>query len=379
MQAKLNWNRAATCAAPAPGVAEAMMEGLHALPGNRGTGGQTTAERFFAVRASAAAMFGIQAPERVVFTPGATYGLNVAVHCGVPDGGKVLNTTFEHNSMLRPLYAARHRGVSMETLPATAQGLLDLGALQRALETGQYSNLAMSVASNTLGVTQPYVEACALAHKAGVKVILDLAQGGGVLPIHLEQMNVSYAAIAGHKSLHGPRGLGLLFVGAGEHPKTFLHGGTGTISSELDMPEAMPQHLEAGTSNYPGIYGLGAALDWLAANPPQLDSVRKKLSALEQWCREQNGLQVLPGTELDWQQRMPILAMRHETISAELLAEFLSMVGVQVRAGAMCAAFALPGLGIDDSILRFSPPHDATAEDFEIVRNALSEAMIALA
>lgn len=379
MQAKLNWNRAATCGDPAPGVQEAMIEGLHALPGNRGTGGQTTAERFFAVRASAAKMFGIQAPERVVFTPGATYGLNVAVHCGVADGSKVLNTTFEHNSMLRPLYAARQRGVSMDTLPATEQGLLDLAALERALESGKYSNLAMSVASNTLGVIQPYEQACALAQKAGVKVILDLAQGGGVVPIHLEQLGVAYAAIAGHKHLQGPRGIGLLFVGADEQPKTFLHGGTGTVSTELDMPKAMPQHLEAGTSNYPGIYGLGAALNWLAANPPQLDSIRTKLSALEQWCREQNGLQVLPNTELDWQQRLPILAMRHASISAELLAEFLSMAGVRVRAGAMCAAFALPGIGIEDSILRFSPPHDATAEDFETVRAALAEAMTALA
>lgn len=378
MQAKLNWNRAATCADPAPGVEEAMREGLHALPGDRGTGGQSTAERFFAVRASAAAMFGIQAPQRVIFTPGATYGLNVAIHCGVADGSKVLNTTFEHNSMLRPLYAARQRGVSMDTLPTTTQGLLDLSALRSALQSEQYSTLAMSVASNTLGVIQPYQEACALAQKFGVKVILDLAQGGGVLPIHLDELGASYAAIAGHKSLHGPRGVGLLFVGADENPKAFLHGGTGTFSGELDMPTAMPQHLEAGTSNYPGIYGLGAALDWLTAHPPEIDSIREKLSGLEQWCRKQAGVQVLPGATLDWQQRLPILAMRHQTISAELLADFLSMAGVQVRAGAMCAAFALPDLGIEDSILRFSPPYDASEEDFEIVREALSEAMLAL-
>jgi selenocysteine lyase/cysteine desulfurase len=379
MQAKLNWNRAATCAAPAPGVEEAMVEGLHALPGDRGTGGQSTAERFFAVRAKAATMFGIQAPERVVFTPGATYGLNVAVHCGIADHSKVLHTSFEHNSMLRPLYAARHRGVSMHALATTAQGLLDLDALRTALKSQQYSTLAMSVASNTLGVIQPYQQACALAQQAGVQVILDLAQGGGVLPIHLEELGVSYAAIAGHKSLHGPRGIGLLFIGAEENPKAFLHGGTGTFSGELDMPAALPAHLEAGTSNYPGIYGLGAALDWLVAHPPKLNSIRQQLRDFEQWCRQQDGLQVLPGANLDWQQRLPILAMRHQTIGAELLADFLSMSGVEVRAGAMCAALALPDLGVHDTILRFSPPINASAEDFATVRVALSEALIALA
>jgi len=380
MQPQINWNRAATCANPAPGVMEAMIAGLHVLPGDRGSGssGQSAAERFFAIRVRAAAMFGLNTPERVLFTPGATYGLNVAIHCGIADHARVLTTTFEHNSFLRPLHAARHRGVTMATLTSTPQGLLDLSALQVELSRGCYSTFAMSVASNTLGIIQPYDEACAIARDCGVQVILDLSQGGGVLPIHLDNLGVAYAAIAGHKNLHGPRGIGLLFVGENQQPKSFLFGGTGSFSGELDMPEAFPAHLEAGTSNYPGIYGLGAALDWLAANPPLLGPIRKKLAALENWCRQQSGWEVLPAAGLNWQQRLPILALHHQSIAAEILAEFLASAGVQVRAGSMCAAFALPALGIDDSILRLSPPADACDADFEYVRQTLSEASAAL-
>jgi cysteine desulfurase / selenocysteine lyase len=378
MLPQINWNRAATCANPAPGVMEAMVTGLHVLPGDRGTGGQSAAERFFAIRARAATMFGLNTPERVIFTPGATYGLNLAIHCGIADHTQVLTTSFEHNSLLRPLHAARHRGVSLVSLASTPQGLLDLSALQMELGKGCYSTFALSVASNTLGIIQPYAQACAIARACGVQVILDLSQGGGVLPIHLDDLGVAYAALAGHKNLRGPRGIGLLFVGEGQKPKSFLCGGTGSFSGELEMPEALPAHLEAGTSNYPGIYGLGAALDWLAANPPLLEPIRKKMAALEIWCRQQKGWDVLPTAGLDWQQRLPILALHHQTIAAEILAAFLASAGVQVRAGSMCAAFALPALGIHDSILRLSPPMDASEADFEYVRQTLSAASNAL-
>ncbi|MDP7062226.1 MAG: aminotransferase class V-fold PLP-dependent enzyme, partial [Planctomycetota bacterium] len=251
MSKSLNWNRAATCADPAPGVAEAMLEGLHAVPGDRGTGGESTAQRFFAVRSLAAKLFGSTASERVIFTPGATYGLNVAIHCGVPDHAKVLTTKYEHNSMLRPLAAAKGRGVSFRAVASLANGQVDLEAMRKDLASGAYAVLAMSIASNTLGVIQPYVEACALAREHGVAVILDLAQGGGMVPLDLDAMGVAYASIAGHKGLHAPRGIGLLFVGADQNPRPFLSGGTGSFSSRLEMPDALPEHLEAGTSNYP--------------------------------------------------------------------------------------------------------------------------------
>lgn len=356
-----------------------MLEGLHALPGDRGTGGESTAQRFFAVRSMAAHMFGLQAPERVVFTPGATYGLNVAIHCGVPDHAMVLTTQFEHNSLLRPLAAASRRGISFQAVDSLPTGQLDLDALEQELASGAYSVLAMSIASNTLGVIQPYQKACALAREYGVAVILDLAQGGGVLELDLDGMGVAYASIAGHKGLHAPRGIGLLFVGVEQQPRSFLFGGTGTISSQLEMPDAMPAHLEAGTSNYPGIYGMGAALAWLHDHPQDLNPIRIKLAGLEQWCLQQEGLQVLPQQPLEWQHRLPILALRHQTIPAELIAEFLASSGIKVRAGSMCAALALPALQVTDSILRLSPPLNASEEAFLVVQQSLEEALVALA
>ena len=86
MEEVLNWNRAATSADPFPGVEEAMIEGLHALPASRGATGQTTAERIFSIRERAARMFGFPHPERVVFTSGATHALAFRSGYGDPGG-----------------------------------------------------------------------------------------------------------------------------------------------------------------------------------------------------------------------------------------------------------------------------------------------------
>lgn len=356
-----------------------MVEGLHALPADRGSDGRSTAERIFGIRAQAAAMFGFAHPQRVVFTPGATYALNVAVRCGIPDGAHVLTTATEHNSMLRPLEQASHRGITYTILPFRGDGRLDLEALRKALEKGDAQWLALGVASNTMGVVHPFQEACRLAKEAGVKVILDMAQGGGCLPIDLETLGVSYACIAGHKSLHGPRGIGLLFVGPEEQPIPFLSGGTGTETTLLDMPEELPGRLEAGTSNYPGIFGLGAALNYAADHPGNLTPILQKLEKLEDWCRQQEGLQVLPLEPCSWEHRLAILAIRPTQCSPAMLVEFLAQCGITARAGSMCTSAVLPAVEATEGLVRLSPPSDATDADFERVRLAIEESLLAFA
>ena len=354
-----------------------MVEGLHALPADRGSDGRSTAERIFGIRAQAASLFGFSHPQRVVFTPGATYGLNLAVRCGIPDGAHVLTTASEHNSMLRPLAQAKERGITFTILPFCPNGRLDLEALQMELAKGNAQWLALGVASNTMGVVHPYVEACSMARAAGVKVILDMAQGGGSLPLDLEELDVAYAAVAGHKSLYGPRGIGLLFVGPEERPLPFLSGGTGTEVTLLDMPEDLPGRLEAGTSNYPGIFGLGAALDYLAAHPQDLDPIREKLAKLEAWCKQQEGLQVLPLEPCSWENRLAILAVRPTNFSPAMMVQFLAQSGVIARAGSMCTSAVLPAFEAPEGLVRLSPPNDATDADFERVRCAIEESLMA--
>lgn len=378
MDETLNWNRAATSADPFPGVEEAMLEGLHALPASRGADGQSTAERIHRIRATAARMFGFSHPGRVVFTPGATFGLNQAVHGGIEDGAHVLTTAYEHNAVARPLHTAAARGVTHDVIPFDRAGRLDLDALRARLLEGRAQWLAMGMAANTYGVVQPFAEACALAREHGVKVILDMAQGGGQVPVSLDELGVAYAAVAGHKSLHAPRGIGMLFVGPEEEPQPLVQGGTGTEGTLLEMPEELPGRLEAGTKNFPGVYGLGAALDWLEAHPPDLAPMRKNMAELEAWCREHPTLRVIPEEPVPWEQRLAVLALRPVGVPPAAVVAYLAQTGVGIRAGSMCTARVLGAVDAEEGILRLSPPLEAGAEEYQRVREALDEALAAL-
>lgn len=368
MPVPLRWNQAATSSEPAPGVAEAMLEGLGTPPPGR----------VAAIRAAAGRLFGFAHPERVVFTPGATWGMNLAVHGAIRPGERVLSSALEHNALARPLETARAHGVRVEALGFDASGRLRVEEWEQRLGEGA-DWIALSIASNVLGTIQPWPEICALARRHGARVILDLAQGGGTLPVDLAACGAAYASVSGHKGLHGPRGIGLLFVAAGEEPEPWIQGGTGTEGALLQMPSALPQRLEPGTPNLPGILGLGAAVEWCAAHAPDLAPIRARLAALDAWCREREDLRVLPPAAPPWEQRLPVLSLLPLRVPAQVLVEALASAGLEARAGLMCTSRLLPAFDAEAGVVRLSPPLAADDEEFARARTLLGDTLDAFA
>ena len=117
-------------------------------------------------------------------------------------------------------------------------------------------------ASNVLGKTLPIAEIGALCKERGVLFAVDAAQITGVLPINMREMNIDYLCVAPHKGLYAPMGIGMLIC---EKPieNTIIEGGTGTNSSQLVQPEALPERLESGTVNVPAIMGISAGIDYV--------------------------------------------------------------------------------------------------------------------
>lgn len=370
-----HWNQAATSSEPFPGVAEALVEGLRAPSPRRGA---AASDRLDRIRMQAARLFAFPHPERVIFTPGCTWGLNLAILGAVRPGQRVLTSALEHNALARPLEAARRRGITVEVLGFGSDGRLRLEEWEARLRSGA-EWVALAVASNLLGTLQPWRELASLARAHGARLILDLAQGGGLVPLELGAASSAYAAVSGHKGLHGPRGIGLLFVGPDEEPEPWILGGTGSESALLEMPGSWPQRLEPGTPNLPGIFGLGAALEWLAAHPPELAPIRARLATLEAWCRARSDLQVLPPQAPPWDARLPILALRPTRVPPELLGAALAARGLETRTGLLCTSRLLPALGLEGGVLRLSPPLSADDAEFAAVRTLLAETLDALA
>lgn len=356
-----------------------MLEGLGGPSSGRSSASQSADERLWSIRIRAAELFGFRPPERVIFTPGATFALNQALSGCLQPGDRVLGTRLEHNAVLRPLHALqKSRALDLDWVGFSPQGFLDLQQLQDALRKKPCQWLILGLCSNVLGTIQPVAEACALAREHGARVILDMAQGGGYVPVDLDAWQVSAAAVAGHKGLHGPRGTGLLFVAQDLNPEPIVRGGTGIQGMSMDMPAKWPIHLEAGTRNYPGIYGLGAALEYLQAHPPNLDGLRLRMEALENSLRAHPGLEVYPPQAAPWSQRLGILSFRAKAVPSEILAGFLEQQGIQVRSGVMCASLAAGALSDGQSMLRLSPDLHAPESEFKRVKDALTEALACL-
>ena len=108
------------------------------------------------------------------------------------------------------------------------------------------------------GFVLPIEEIAALCRAEGVPLIVDASQSAGILPFELDTLGAAFIAMPGHKGLYGPQGTGLLLCAHDAAP--LLYGGTGSASLEQTMPDFLPDQLEAGTHNMPGIAGLEAGV-----------------------------------------------------------------------------------------------------------------------
>ena len=374
----LNWNHASTCGENAPGVAEALLEGLAAPSVARGGGEQHTQQRLNSIRQQAADYFGFKLPQRVIFTPGLTFAINQFIHGVLKAGDTVLASRLEHNACWRPLHAFEKSGGKLIESGFLENGLLDLEQLEESLANNSVDWVILTAGSNVLGTIQPVRQAAKIAGRYGAKVFCDLAQVAGLLPIDFEQLGLSAAAAPGHKGLLGPRGVGILMLAPDLQIKPLIQGGTGSFGESREMPSQLPEALEAGTQNYPGIFALGAALCHLATNPIELNSARKKMTALDTWLRQQDHFDVYPKVCPGWKFRLPIISFNLRSISSDVFGSFLNSQGLNIRSGLLCAGATSEDLLAPHGVLRLSPASDADDAEYQQVKKIISLAVASL-
>ncbi len=259
-------------------VSYAMQRAMRTMssPGRGGYAAARAAEETaFRCRSLAAELFGVPSPEQVVFTSNATHALNIAIRSLVPEGGRVAVSGYEHNAVTRPLHALGAR------IKVAASPLFDRAALLRAFENSISPELDAVVCthvSNVFGFVLPIEEIAALCRAEGVPLIVDASQSAGILPFELDTLGAAFIAMPGHKGLYGPQGTGLLLCAHDAAP-LLLDGGTGSASLEQSMPEFLPDRLEAGTHNMPGIAGLEAGLRFVRERRERIERHERALIA----------------------------------------------------------------------------------------------------
>ena len=347
--------------------AAAYAVGHMASPGRGGhPPAMKAAETAFACRQSAAELFGVADPERVVFTFNATHGLNIAIRSLVKAGDRVVISGWEHNAVTRPLH-----GIGAEIVTVRAP-LFDragqLAAFAEALKDGASAVICTHV-SNVFGFILPVEEIAVLCREQGVPFILDASQSAGCLPVRQDRLEAAFIAMPGHKGLYGPQGTGLLICGS--DPVPLLEGGTGSASALQTMPDFLPDRLEAGTHNMPGIAGLLAGLHYVRTRGTEA-ILRKERDLIRSAVR---GLAVLPGVQVfaadDPLDQAGVLSFQVDGKDCEEVGEYLGRHGIAVRAGLHCAPAAHQSAGtLEGGTVRVSvSDFNTRAEIAQLVRS----------
>lgn len=366
-------DNAATAWPKSAAVSEALINALWEFGGNPGRGGHrmsiAAAEAVYRCREKAAAYFGLPNPSRVVFTNSCTMSLNIALKSLVSRGGRVIVSDMEHNSMMRPLYAAEAGCFAVARVGRTDEETVE--NFRRLIDRRTVA-IACLHASNVFGNVLPVARLGRLAREYGLIFLVDAAQTAGVLPIDMRRMNIDLLCMPGHKGLGGPAGTGLLLCGERYTPEPLLVGGSGAQSLQPTPPDELPERLECGTLNTPGICGLSAALDEASARNTEM-TCRTELQKVA-WLYDR--LATVPRCKLYaprpfYGKTVPLLSFNLYPYPSEKVAGLLDEEGIAVRAGLHCAPAAHRHAGtLPHGTVRVAPSAHTTFKELEkLVQN----------
>ena len=357
---------------PAVGRAMAAALGSCASPGRAGHQAARRAEQaVYACRELAAELFGAR-PEGVIFTMNATHGLNLAIKSLAGPGDRVVISGFEHNAVTRPLHALGAR------VAVAGKKLFDPRDTIREFQaqvTGDTRAVVCTLTSNVFGYVLPINEIAALCRDRNAPLVVDASQGAGVLPVSLEGWGAAFIAMPGHKGLYGPQGTGLLLCADGQPVRALLEGGTGSQSISQSMPEFLPDRLEAGTHNVPGVCGLYQGLRFIQRRTPEaiLNQERRLIQALAK------GLERMPGVRYwygDEDCQAGVLSFCAGNVDCEELAARLDRRGVAVRAGLHCAPLAHENAGtLETGTVRLSVSAFNTPGEIALALGAIQDSL----
>jgi cysteine desulfurase family protein len=339
----------ATSFPKAPGVVEAMRRFVEHDAGNPGRGGHrltlAASRSIEAARERVAGLLGSD-PERTLIGPGATFWINTVLCSALGPDDRVVTSALEHNAVMRTLRDLEAtRGVEVSVVDGSSDtGVPKPEEIAARVAERPTALVVLSHASNVSGAVLPIADVARAV--APVPVLVDAAQTAGSIPLDFASMGVAALACSGHKGLLGPPGVGLLLLAEGFEVEPLVRGGTGSRSESEQMPEHLPDRLEAGTANGAGIAGLGAACAWLAERTvAEIAAHEQRLAA-----RLASGLAGIRGVRLHgWPADRPHTGILSFTVDGADTGEVATWLdrerGICVRAGLHCAPAAHRRLG----------------------------------
>jgi cysteine desulfurase/selenocysteine lyase len=344
--------------------------GLHTLANE-------TTEAYEKARESVRALINAETTSEIVFTKGGTEAINLVASsfgASLSAGDEIVLSEMEHHANIVPWHFLRERrGVILKFIPVTDDGRLDMAAYADLLGP-RTRMVAVSHMSNVLGTVNPAAEIVAMAHVAGVPVLLDGCQAVVHQAVDVRALDADFYVFSAHK-LYGPTGVGVLYGKAERLAALPPYQGGGemidTVTLDAITYAEPPHRFEAGTPPILEAIGLGAAIDWLsgldraaiaAHEHAVYDRVKERLAGV-------NGIAEIgtaPG-------KGAIFSFTVAGAHPHDIAQVLDRYGVAVRAGTHCAEPLMRRFGVSASV-RASFALYNTLEEADVFVDALTRA-----
>lgn len=316
------------------------------------------------------ALLGAAHDHEIIFTSGGTESNNTALLSGLeaqPGRDEIITSAVEHPAVLSAAgQLEKSRGVKVHYIGVDVAGRLDLDAYRRALG-GRTALVSVMWANNETGTIFPVEYLAELAHAAGALFHTDAVQAVGKIPVDLKSTGIDMLSLSGHK-LHGPKGIGALYVRKGVKFTPLIRGGH------------QERGRRGGTENVPAIIGLGKAAE-LAANFLEQERMRVRgmRDRLERGIMGQIGHCIISG---DIKNRLPNTSnIAFECLDGEAILLHLNRQGVAASSGSACTSgsmepsHVLRAMGIPHTAMhgaiRLSLSRENTEEDVDRVLDIL--------
>ncbi len=353
-------DNAATSFPKPPQVIASMVAAQRDIGASPGRGGHTASRRageiVYRLRQELGEMFYCDS-DRVAFTLNCTHALNTAI-CGILKAGDhVIISSLEHNSVLRPVHRLRGKGVRYSVARVEADNEELTVENFRRLINKNTKAIICTVASNVFGTVLPVEKIGELCRRRGLIFVADGAQAVGHTELDMKKMNIDILCMPGHKGLLGPMGTGAIMLREGISPEPLMTGGTGSHSMDKEQPRFMPDALESGTLNFPGLAGLLSGVRYVkrfggvgAVHEKESEDIR----LIEGEIANIKGVTLYPKTA--GKNRTAVLPFNVGNLHSEEVAMLLDGCGIGVRGGYHCAYIAHSSHGTaDKGAVRVSP------------------------
>ena len=289
-------------------------------------------------------------PAEVIFTKGTTDSINIIAdsmaHSILTPSSKMLVSEMEHHSNLIPWQlAAKTSGASLEPIPITPEGTIDMEALEQLLSKGNVAVVALTHCSNALGTINPIAAIAALVHAHHAPLVVDGAQAIPHIPVDVQALDCDAYAFSAHK-MYGPTGIGVLWGKASLLDMLPPTRGGSIMIDAVSMQSAtwaeVPSKFEPGTPAIAEAIGFGAAVEYLSSLPPIQEYEQALLAYLI------DGLHTIPALQLigTASPRCPLQSFHIPGCHPLDIASLLDLSSIAVRSGHLCCQPLLKKLSL---------------------------------